>query len=353
MSRSSKGPPVRTCLFTLFLAGIVSGPLFAQFGDYGGNHVKFGVVGCDTIPELKVSAAYRFDMQYPNATVVYRAAEFKRNGDRLFLPGWIEGEMWDSWTAEQVGDTSKTEGFVLATGDTLSFYRELAWYDPDASAMEQTDTNFQSLDTLDFIVELVNAGNGQRLALLDSMGVLRRDAPGTPTYYGQRPILALVNYAVPPAMAGIPAFMRTRLYRRGDGEYEPLRVDEIEFAISDRLTDPGWTDYIAAYTGLPGGSAPKLNVSDQKESRNGRLSVVPNPVKDQATIRFRSGASRITNVVVYDELGESIFVNMNYPEGREIEKSITCEFPASGNYFVALYEGSELVSLVPVIVNGN
>lgn len=354
----SNGPPFfRASLLLLFLIVLAPGVLFAQFGDYGQDQVEFGIFGCDTIPETKISAAYRFDLQYPNATVVYTVAEFKRNGDRVFLPGWTEGEMWDSWTAAQVGDTSKTASFVLAAGDELSFYRELGWYDPESASPEQTDTNFQSLDTLDFIVELVNAANGQRLALLDSMGILRRDIPGVPTYYGQRPIMALVEYEVPPTMVGITAFMRARLYSRGDGEYEPLRTDDIEFGISDRLTHPGWAAYIAAYTGLPGGSMPKLNVSDQGKGQQGRLSVVPNPVKDRATIKFRSGSTEVTNVVVYNALGESVFVNMNYPEGgrqggRGEEKTILCEFPGAGRYFVALYEGENLVSVVPVVVDG-
>lgn len=110
-------------------------------------------------------------MHTDSCHVRYLVSDVRINGNRIGLKNWCFREAIRNLEADSLSTISRTSTVSYATGDTMSFYREFMWYNP--ATQTRTATNFRSKDTLDWVVELIDASDGSRLALIDSVGVLR------------------------------------------------------------------------------------------------------------------------------------------------------------------------------------
>ncbi len=203
--------------------------------------------GFDTIQGWEIRPGFGFEMHYDSGHTMYRATEFFLNGTRLWLYGWCEGKTIRDLGESALADSTRTIAFTVHTGDSIVFYRELAWFSP--ITLEQTPTNYYALDSLDYSVELVKVSTGVRRALLDSIGVTRRIPSGAPTIHGPRPIIAHVLYIVPAALNNDTVFIRVRPTARGGGLYNFVRTDRWGFRLTERLSSSVWQQYILYNTG--------------------------------------------------------------------------------------------------------
>lgn len=303
--------------------------------------------GTDTIESAKIRPGFGFEMHHDSGHTMYRVAEFKKNGNNIWLHGWCEGKTIRDLSAANLSDSSRTVSFVVHTGDTLSFFRELAWFNP--WTIEQTPNGYYSFDTLDYTVELVRANTGARRALLDSIGVLKKVPMGTPTIYGTRPIIDVVKYVIPSIMDGETLFIRVRLYARGEGLYDFVRTDRWGLRLSDRLTDPAWQDYVY-YMGGP--SSKPVRLMEEEKNSSVRLSITPNPSRGKIGIAFDTPEDHSpVAVVIYDMEGRMVFIPKYNPQSQGIAEYAEAYIEESGTYFVALYYGEKLVRSEKIIVN--
>lgn len=303
--------------------------------------------GDDTIQSAKIHPGFGFEMHHDSGHTMYRVAEFRKNNSQIWLHGWCEGKTIRDLPAEVLSDSSRTASFVVHTGDTISFFRELAWFNP--WTLEQTPDGYYSLDTLDYAVELVKAVTGVRRVLLDSIGVLRKMPSGTPTIYGTRPIIDIVSYIIPPMLNGETVFIRVRLYARGGGAFNFVRTDRWGLRLSDRLTDSAWQEYLY-YMGGP--SSKPVRVTEAKENSSVRLSVTPNPSRGKIDITFDTPEDQSpVAVVIYDMDGRMLFIPKYNPQSQGLVEQAEAYIEESGTYLVALYYGKRLIRSEKIIIN--
>ncbi len=194
------------------------------------------------------SASYQYEMIYDSTSRIdYTFSECKLNNGRIRLRNWQDGRISTAPISEY-NDSTRTDEVTLAAGDTISFYRHFQWYNP--MTRKQSFSNYFATDTLDYVVDLVNAATGLRLALLDSFGALARVPAGSPVLYGLHPIIAVVRFPVPSAMAGKHAFVRVHIDARGDGLYQPIRRDGPTVGLSRGLATGRWTEYLRLFGDL-------------------------------------------------------------------------------------------------------
>lgn len=211
-----------------------SGAAYAQCLD--NQHTDPGAVGISpggTIYD-RFSSAYHFEFNYDQSATVFIVTEPMHNAQKLRWSGWCKMREIRDLEPPQLSDTSHTESFVVQEGDQVSVYRELSWIGGSLAAFP---TTYFARDTLDFAIVITDAVTGGRLALLDSIGLLRQVPTGSPTYYGSAPNAARLTWTVPPEHSGRSIEIGIRLYMRGDGEYNPGRMDRMTVNLSDRLTD--------------------------------------------------------------------------------------------------------------------
>ncbi len=202
--------------------------------------------GADTLPlNANIAAAYIFESEYDSTCrVQYTFTECRINAMRPRLATWKFRQQITA-PVSALTDSSRTDPFKVVAGDTITFYRELMWYDPK-TGRQDTD-NFFSSDSIDYVVELVRWTTGHRVAMLDSLGILARSAPGAPTLYGMRPVMAKVAYVVPRSLDGDTVFVRVRPYVRGHGVGTLVRCDGVGVNRSDALALPFWQAYLSVY----------------------------------------------------------------------------------------------------------
>lgn len=306
------------------------------------------ILAGDTIPasEFLVSASYQYEMIYDSTSRVgYIFSECRHNGTRPRLLAWSYRRLVTAPIAK-LNDSSRTEDFAISTGDTVSFYRELRWYNPKNH--RQDTNNYYSPDTLDYAVELVDAANGERLKLLDSLGALPSPSPGVPVFYGTRPIIALARYIIPSSMNGKMAFVRVLLYARGDGAYNPVRLDMPTIGISKSVDSPNLGSYLQKF----GGGLNKPTIRGFNEGREAPdsgldLSHISRDVVKMDFTPSEGGGS--VSIIIYDALGNPTFVpfttrHLSAPE------SLTYRFPSSGTYFIVLVRDDEISSVKKVVI---
>ena len=119
---------------------------------------------------VRVSPYFTFLMPYSNCHVHYLIGEFRKNQQNLMLPHWCDEKISNHQSTSQHADSSSTQSFIVRTGDTLSFYRELSWVNP--TNQYRLPNGYAADDNLDYSVEVISHATGQRLALIDSLGVL-------------------------------------------------------------------------------------------------------------------------------------------------------------------------------------
>jgi len=314
--------------------------------DIQDGYLMFRVSGTDTVPADRVSAGYQFEMVYDSTTRVnYTFTECRLNSRRLRLKGWVANKLITA-PMDLLTDSSRTDAVRLSTNDTVSFYRELRWYNPITH--RQDPDNYYALDTLDYSVELVRDSDGQRLALLDTIGLLARPVPGVATLYGSHPVLAHVKYTVPSALNGEIAFVRIRLKARGDGDYHFMRLSDFTTGLSRRLLDPFFIGYINIFGGVLAKPAVQLGQPDRTDE-SAELKVV---TMDNRMISITFGSGIHTgglSVNVFNEHGELIFT----PFASAVpvkDNTIAYQVPYSGVYFIALVKDGAILRAQKVAI---
>lgn len=303
-------------------------------------------VGWDTLDASGFAPGFLFEMQSDSCHTAFNVTEIRLNGQNLYLPGWADGRQLVALDADELSMATVSQHFVVAAGDDVSCYRELQWFDP--SNHQQLANNYYSLDTLDFAIELVDAPSGSRVQLLDSFGVSRRNTRGAPVFHGIGPIMRQVSYTVPSTLDGDTVFIRARIYQRGDGAHDPVRLDRITYALSSRLTHSMWANYRAAFNGSFSKRNPR-ELDTRADDGGVELTVTPNPTNRTARIDFDlPQANGLVQLIVYASDGRPIFVPAAGPQ--LVRGSVSYEFPESGTYFLVLQNAGAIVRSIPVQV---
>lgn len=338
--------PIALCIFLLFTPT----PVFTQCTTNQVPDFTAGPIGGDTISRTKITPMFGFEMLNDTCRTMYRIADVKNNGSPITLYGWCGGQDINDWEANKLSDSTRTNAFSIHTGDTISFYRELAWYNPIVK--EQNPDNYFAKDTLDYSIELIRASTNERIALLDSIGVLRRVTVGAPVLYGTHPIIAVVKYGIPSTLNNESVRIRVRVRSRGDGDHYFVRTDRFSFALSDRLEQQVWHDYLDAM----GGGLGKKNIGNEKEiaQKNStsltRLNITPNPTPSRIKIDFSHPDDHgSTSIVITDSDGNIIFVPFSTFKTFS-DVSTYYDFPASGTYYVSLFHNQQRISIEKIVV---
>ncbi len=301
-----------------------------------------------TVPGSKSGAYYNFTMNYEYGVVSYIATEFRKNTSVIHLNNWCSHKTTRNLDVADLTDSSRTENILLATGDLLSFYREFGWYDPVNST--RTPNGYYAEDSLDYAVELVHAATGARLALLDSFGVLKKVPAGYPSLHGTRPIFAKVEYIVPPPYNGMTAFIRVRLYSRGNGPYYFVRRDGVSTDLSGRLNDAEIISHVASFGG---GLKPVVQGSSivEKSDAVKTFTVFPNPATSgvEISVELTLSDDPVT-VAIYDAAGSLVFMPVLGYVGSDIR--VHHDFESAGWYTVVVYrDGVPVASRAVQILN--
>jgi hypothetical protein len=296
------------------------------------------VHGSDTMPESAFAPAFTIRTDYDTARIEYLITEIRLNGVNIPLDGWRFDSVVADYDAADLSNHTRTRAITVHTGDTISLFRELTWYHRQTKT--QDTGNFYALDTLDYAIELNQDSSGARLALLDSMGVLRRTTVGPPTLYGIHSIMAQVQYVVPSSMNGTTVFLRVMLYERGTGPYFPSRYDHFTVGISGKLTDTAWAVYRDLYNVVAG--KPKLTVTASKGMLNS-LRISPNPSNGVVDVDYSVGKPATVSVIAFDASGKAVFasgVDFAFVGSRSIRVS----FDRGGAYVIGLIVNGRVVS---------
>lgn len=308
---------------------------------------RLNTEGADTVPASWFSPSYHYEMNYDAYRTQFLFSECKKNGALLYLLSW-NFESLVHVPEELMSYNSRTANFLVHAGDTISFYREMEWYNPATN--EMFTTNYYALDTLEMVVYLVNGADGSPLVQLDSIGVLPRTTPGMPTIYGARPIMALVSYKVPQAFNGDSVFVGITIKARGSGPHHYTRYDGFTIGVSERLKMAEYQNYLTAY----GGIYAKRSIDELKEASGEegavlKVSSLPGSHRD-LRIRFNGPSDGgFTAVAIYDEAGNLVFYPYNSRTDRTESETIY-RAPASGAYFVTLAHNGRIVKTQKTII---
>lgn len=299
--------------------------------------------------EYCFSAAYQFEMIYDSTSRIgYLFSECKQNNKRLHLKSWKCNRLTTA-PISKYNDSSRTDVFTINAGDTISFYRDFRWYEP--KHFLQSRSNYYSTDTIDYVVDLVDASTGQRLALLDSLGALPQVPPGSPVLYGFHPIMAHVKYIATASISGKSVFMRLQLWTRGDGLYQPIRKDVPTVGLSRALALGMDDEYMQLYGGGLGKRSDNLESPFELDSKPSSQLKVTLLTARNATIDFVSpGTDGSVSITVYDALGKLVFVPFTVAR-MSGEGKANFQFPSSGMFIVVMSLNNEIKSTAKVIVN--
>lgn len=274
----------------------------------------------------------------------YRVAGFKINERRWKLRNWKYFRIIN-YPADYLSFNSRTLDTTLHAGDTLSFYRELVWRDP-LTRVSSID-NFRSLDTLSYTVELVRASDGVRLAVMDSIGLMPRQTVGAPVVYGKHPVIAFVDWVVPPTLDGVRAFARVRVRANGSGQENFTRTECVQRLAWKQPYDSWTVDWLNYFGHVYG--KPAVGGAQQTESSLLRLLSIAG-VSDAVTLEFSTSPSGPTLLAVYDGVGRLVFYPYNSPSSDGGQERVDYRFESSGLYLVMLVHDGKPVATRTITV---
>ena len=288
----------------------------------------------DTIPRGMICASYEYTMTYDSLCAVeYILTEWKRNGVPLRMPTWQDNRIVNA-PAAYLNANNRTEVFTCRAGDTLSFFRWFNWHSliPNHHDVD----GYAALDTLDYTMELVRVSDSARVAVIDSMGALPRVAPGRPTLYGARPIMAMATYVVPPSLEGTKVFMRFLVYHRGSGAYWFTRRSSTTTRLSGFMGKPWYKGYIDYYS--PQGLLKRVREQSATGSVGERIRVVGDgPGARAVRIEFNGApAGYSTSILVCDMNGQTHFYPVMWASDAGESTTIPYQFTQGGAYLIAL-----------------
>ncbi|MCO6465557.1 MAG: T9SS type A sorting domain-containing protein [Bradyrhizobiaceae bacterium] len=147
---------------------------------------------------------------------------------------------WD-YTNAELSNISRTKTFALAPSDTVSFYREYFWLDKTTNSYNTS--KFVSSNSISVVVELVNAENGLRLTLLDSMHIASTGS-NQPCVVSWKPAIARIARQATSIEDTVSAYMQVRVATGGSNAGTFMRYDMLRTSFSKtHLADAGWQDY--------------------------------------------------------------------------------------------------------------
>lgn len=345
---SFSGPPALRLIFLLSVL-FFAGPFSLLLRSQTDKHLWFEVqdsafvdlinddVGDTTNPD-KVWPLYEFHMLYDSCRAIYTFTELKCAGARLKLDNWKYLDFKKNFDAATLSGMSHSKPFTVHAGDTLSFYREFAWFNPHTN--EQKINNYFSEDDLEFVVRLKNTGTNATLARLDSLGIYSRVPSGVPYIYGNGPAYYIVKYIVPAAHNNKEVYVDIAVSANGTGDFDPARKDDFGINLSAAVLNDCWVPYFAQFGGAGAAASKSLQIVDpdnhllrstvDRASRTARIAV------DEQTL-----AGRPLSLSIYRIDGTRVFVS-SWAGGQQRE--VVHTFTESGSYVIALAAGNDLMA---------
>jgi hypothetical protein len=244
----------------LALAGVGSTPLVAQCdstfqaisdADYGwGSLDEEGNPDTLDIESLALAGPeYTFFTASDSSKIRFQIGEFMLNRRKMFLAHWCLGRTinWSDslnspiheWTPQQLRERTMTRDVVVNPGDTIQFYRAVWWIDRLHNAV--VAYRYINPDAVSYSAVL-EYGNGQRIALIDSMHFAATTHNRRPCISSWYPMLSRVRAIVPATVdSGSVVRVRINMYHHGTPATPFVRndiYDAMESAM--HLTDPTW-----------------------------------------------------------------------------------------------------------------
>lgn len=276
---------------------------------------------------------FSFDYQQDSCRIKFRIGEFSWNHNWIHLQ-WCDGKVynfdpvgdsarWD-YTNAQLSAISRTRTFQIQSGDTVGFFRELFWFDNATNSYNPN--RIRSDDDLFFSVELVNAANGARVMLLDTLSL--RSSDGTnPCLYMWRPVVARVGHIVPGSVGTIDAYIRVNLANTGSSGSRFMRYDNMRLALSPtHLTESGWNSYVAHVA----------SANNCTQSCTFTVSALSSPRRIQVAIS--GGQTAVDRIDVVDING-----NVLSTTPLPTTSPYTAGIPSTGLYVVPGYKNGSVV----------
>lgn len=336
-------------IIVLFGAGITESFAQPRLSDTGNTQQDFSGISAQfadgrPIDPLKIAAAYMYEMNYDSTRILYTITEFRKNSSRLFLKDWAYLTSRDEWDTPTLNDSSGTAFFTIHTGDTLSAYREFEWY-MQRSGAHRPD-NYSATDTLSYSIELTDSATGARLALLDSLGIMRRDTPGYPSIHGTHALFSTIPYIVPSSLHGRRVTIRFLVRSRGGGNFYFIRRNIRTVHLSDNLLDTACLRCNWNYAGSGLGKHSPRELEDV-QGKSTELRIGPNPTSGDVSIQLTSPDPGST-ISIYDIAGNLLFI----PELSSGAQSsiVHYHFDTPGHYYIALQRNGNLVASYPITV---
>ncbi len=302
----------------------------------------------DTLTDRKVSANYTFMMAYDSTCrIFYTFTEPIVRATRLRLLHWKYDRVVNAGP-EYLNFNSRTENFAVRTGDTVSFFKEWRWVNPQTGGQALED--FHSLDTLAYVAYLVRASDSQCVALLDSMFILPALEPGAPRVYGTPTTAGLVRFVIPSSMNGDSLFIGVGAFAAGPGPYYFTRRDAYTIAMSDLLDAPWYQTSLQYYNShlLQRRSVDDFIGAPDADSANVDLRVTRAAgAGNEIVVDYRDPGGT-ASVVIYRADG-GVQVGLRAEQGRAGRRVTRCRL-AAGAYFVTLQQNHRILATRKFII---
>ena len=182
--------------------------------------------------------AYTFHTLYDSCRVIYWFTELKQGDERLPIANWVKDRYEKGRTAEDLSAMSRSESFVV-TGDAVSYYHAVEWFDPRPGKREQLVDNFFCPDTLTYRIVAVNETTTESI-VIEELEV--RENNGHIWTSGGLP-LAEISWDPPASWEGQSVYIDVQLELDGPGLFNPARSDEITGPLSVQLDEPFYSGY--------------------------------------------------------------------------------------------------------------
>ncbi|MCB0714167.1 MAG: hypothetical protein KDD67_17720 [Ignavibacteriae bacterium] len=199
--------------------------------------------GSDTLTARDFSAAYEFHNLYDSCRVIYTFSELWQEEERLELSNWDYEHFEKNKNAAQLSALSRSKSFVV-TGDTVSYFRSVKWFDPRSGKRQQLVDNFYCTDSLTYIVSMVNELTSARIEVERLLVV--SDGSGHIMTSGGLPI-AVRKWVPPTGWNGVSAYVDIEITVEGSGLFDPARKDDIVGRLSRALEEPFYSTYYSQF----------------------------------------------------------------------------------------------------------
>lgn len=290
------------------------------------------------IPGSKVFPEYFFEIQYNASNIKYRILEFKHNKTKVFLDTWCFKKVWQDLSPEDISKISRTVNFVAASGDEISFFREFWWH------VDKVDPNiYYAGHNIGYSVELINAENNQRLALLDTISLLRQIPAGTPSLYAQHPIVGTIRYTIPKNILKGEMYLKVNIYQRDGDETTALyRIDSQGIDVANRHeNDPYWQGYAL--------SVEKFNVKNNKIlSSSSKLIEVASEVKAGSPFLITID-EQIDNRAIL-KITSSATTTVAFSRRLNDVKSVSTMLSKPGPYLISIILDNKVIAAKHILV---